>query len=93
MIGSRRRIGEFWEETGLIRSWRVMCRILARLIGPWRRESLQPEPGDGVDQSCSPTRKALGPGVPVREVAAWQEGSVGAVCPGRAPLQPQTDAV
>lgn len=50
----------------------MMCRILARLIGPLRRDSLQAELGIGVDQSYSPTRRALGPGVLVREMAGWQ---------------------
>lgn len=94
MIGSRRRIGGFLGGNGV-------NKVLADDVPdprsthwpPLRRDSLQAELGIGVDQSYSPTRRALGPGVLVREMAGWQEGSVGAVCPGRAPLQPQTDAV
>lgn len=46
MIGSRRRIGKFWGGgDGADDALAEMCRILPRFIGPWRRESTQPELG------------------------------------------------
>lgn len=52
----------------------MMCRILARLIGPLRRDSLQAELGIGVDQSYSPTR---GRWDPVFLSEKWQDGRGG----------------
>lgn len=95
MIGSRRRIGKFWGRR------RGFKDVLADDVPEPPLASLALGDGESLQAEVGVVLISLillhaGRWDPVFLSEKWQDGSragVGAVCPGRAPLQPQTDAV